>query len=197
MLEVAAERAAEAGLTNVVSMVMDAQSLDFDASSFDAAICRLGLMDVENLDETLTGVHRVLRRGGRLSLVAPGAPAKNPFNTLPLVVARRVSGLAEHQTIAPHAAGSGDPGGLAGAFRAAGFREVVVLAIATPRRFDSLADALRDQRENYPPLQALMARLSHTEQEAVWSTIEEAFQPFVAPDGFEAPGESLVVAGAA
>ena len=44
MLEVAAEEARQAGLPNVETRVMDAQSLDLEADAFDAAISRRGLM---------------------------------------------------------------------------------------------------------------------------------------------------------
>jgi ubiquinone/menaquinone biosynthesis C-methylase UbiE len=44
MLKLAADAAREAGLTNVETRVMDAESIDLEAGSFDAVICQLGLM---------------------------------------------------------------------------------------------------------------------------------------------------------
>ena len=44
MLNVAAEAARKAGLTNVETRVMNAENLELDADSFDAVICRIALM---------------------------------------------------------------------------------------------------------------------------------------------------------
>jgi ubiquinone/menaquinone biosynthesis C-methylase UbiE len=48
MLNLAAETIRDAGLTNVETRLMDAANLDFEADSFDAAICRQGLMFFPN-----------------------------------------------------------------------------------------------------------------------------------------------------
>ena len=42
MLAIAAKAIGETGLTNVETRVIDAQELDFEPASFDAAICRMG-----------------------------------------------------------------------------------------------------------------------------------------------------------
>ena len=44
MLNVAAEAARQAGLTNVETRVMNAENLELDTDSFDAVICRDALM---------------------------------------------------------------------------------------------------------------------------------------------------------
>ena len=44
MLNVAAEAARKAGLTNVETRVMNAENLELDTDSFDAVICRIALM---------------------------------------------------------------------------------------------------------------------------------------------------------
>src|SRR5690242_6190132 len=48
MLNVAAEAVRNAGLTNVETRVMDAENIDLDADSFDAVMCRMGLMLFSN-----------------------------------------------------------------------------------------------------------------------------------------------------
>jgi SAM-dependent methyltransferase len=44
MLKLASDTAAEAGLTNVETRVMDAEKIDLEPDSYDAVICQLGLM---------------------------------------------------------------------------------------------------------------------------------------------------------
>jgi ubiquinone/menaquinone biosynthesis C-methylase UbiE len=62
MLNLAAEAAQNAGLTNVDTRVMDAENIDLDADSFDAVICRMGLMLFSNPVKTLSGIHRVVKQ---------------------------------------------------------------------------------------------------------------------------------------
>lgn len=45
----ASKAAAEAGLANVETLVADAQELDLELESFDAAICRAGVTTAEDI----------------------------------------------------------------------------------------------------------------------------------------------------
>jgi hypothetical protein len=89
----------------------------------------------------------------------------------------------------------GDRSELEALFRRAGFQGVEVRALSAPRRFASLADAVRTLREAQPAIRALTAALDEGQQKRAWAEIEQALQPFDGPSGFEAPGEMLVAAG--
>jgi hypothetical protein len=89
----------------------------------------------------------------------------------------------------------GDRDALERLFDQAGFRNVTVQAIATPRPFPSLPEAAAYVRMNTPPVRALAAELDKVSSERAWAEIEQALKPFDRPDGFEAPGEMLVAAG--
>src|SRR5689334_1132467 len=54
MLAIATRVFQRAGLTTVTTRVMDAQQLDADDNTFDAVICRLGLMLVPNRQQALS-----------------------------------------------------------------------------------------------------------------------------------------------
>jgi ubiquinone/menaquinone biosynthesis C-methylase UbiE len=69
MLKLAAEAAREAGLTNVETRFMDAENIDLDADSFNAAICQLGLFLFSNPANALSEMRRVVRPGGKVALV--------------------------------------------------------------------------------------------------------------------------------
>jgi hypothetical protein len=83
------------------------------------------------------------------------------------------------------------------AFQRAGFVRVTVQSVDVVWRFPSLEDALQNARDAQPALTKLLAELSPTDQAAAWDEVSQALQPFVGSDGFEGPGEYLVVAGAA
>ena len=68
MLQVAASRAQQEKLTNISTQVLDATQLDLDDKTFDAAICRNGLMMlVPRLGQALSEIHRVLKPGRPLA----------------------------------------------------------------------------------------------------------------------------------
>ncbi|HLX05555.1 MAG TPA: methyltransferase domain-containing protein, partial [Candidatus Binatus sp.] len=64
MLAIAHERIDAAGLTNIDLVESDAESLSLDAHSFDAVLCRWGLMFMPDLDGVLREMHRALKPGG-------------------------------------------------------------------------------------------------------------------------------------
>jgi SAM-dependent methyltransferase len=74
MVAFAAQRAADAGLTNVEAHEMDAEAIDLPAAGVDAVLCRLGLMFLPDLDPAFAGVYRVLVSGGRFAAAIPWRP---------------------------------------------------------------------------------------------------------------------------
>lgn len=196
MLDIAADALREVGLANVEARVMDAQRLDLESDSFDAAICRCGLMHIPDVRRALSEIRRVLKPGGKLAAIVFSTQDKNPSLALPLAIARRCGGLPSPLPGQPWAFALGDPGLLEQAYRQAGFLDVSVRPIATLRRAPSTAEAMSDLRETPPPLlRELMARLSDAERDQAWAEIEGELRRFEGPAGFEAPGELLLGVG--
>ena len=69
MLNVAAEAARKAGMTNVETRVMNAENLELDTDSFDAVICRNALMLFSNPAKALTEMRRVVKPGGKVAVM--------------------------------------------------------------------------------------------------------------------------------
>lgn len=69
----------ERGVDNVSFRQADAESLPFAAASFDVVTCLHGIMFFPRAEEALREFHRVLRPGGRASILAWGPPEANPF----------------------------------------------------------------------------------------------------------------------
>ena len=74
MLAIGEERAAKEGLGNLEFRTMDAEWPDFAPGSFDAALCRLGLMFLPDLSGALQRISGVLVPAGRLSAAVWGPP---------------------------------------------------------------------------------------------------------------------------
>jgi SAM-dependent methyltransferase len=70
------ERVRREGLTDAVGRVMDAHDLDLDDDTFDVTGSLFGVMLVEDQPRALREMVRVTRPGGRVLLIAYGAPAR-------------------------------------------------------------------------------------------------------------------------
>src|SRR3712207_3862857 len=92
MLDLAREAAGADGLDNVQTRVMDAQRLELDSGSFDAAIARFSLQFIPDVQRALAEVRRVLKPGGRFAAVVFSAVERNPFRAAPQAIASRLAG---------------------------------------------------------------------------------------------------------
>src|SRR4029453_10196540 len=89
MLALAAEAAAQAGLRNVETRVLDARDLDLEPESFDAAISRLALMLLPERAQALTSIHRALKPGKKFVALVLATPDECPFVAAPMGIAAR------------------------------------------------------------------------------------------------------------
>ncbi len=195
MLAVAAGQARQAGLTNITTQVLDAQHLDFPAETFDAVISRQGLMFIPNLVQALSRMWQVLKSGGTLAATVWSTPEHNPVFALPFAIARSYAGLAEMAAGEPGLFALGTPELLTDALHAAGFRDVMVEAIALHYEYPSAAAFMDARKETAGPLLTIIERLSPADRERVWAQIAAALRQFEGPQGFAAPGEILLVRG--
>jgi SAM-dependent methyltransferase len=69
MLTEYGRRAAAAGFTDVTLLHASAEALPIDTASADAVVCRLGMHHVQDLNQCLAEVGRILKAGGSFYLV--------------------------------------------------------------------------------------------------------------------------------
>ena len=77
MLQVASEKAAERGIKNLETKVVDACEIPFADNTFDAISCRLGFMFFPDMLLAAKEMTRVLKSGGRIAITVWGSPEKN------------------------------------------------------------------------------------------------------------------------
>lgn len=120
LLEIAAGRARERELTNLVFKEADAHELPFPDNSFDLVTSRFGVMFFDT--KALTEACRVLKPGGRACFLAWG-PFEQPFWSSMMGVAHRYAG-GERTAPGQDPCRYGKPGSLSAALREAGFQPV-------------------------------------------------------------------------
>jgi ubiquinone/menaquinone biosynthesis C-methylase UbiE len=191
MLVMASEAAEREGLSNFETRVVDAQALDLPSDSFDVGISRFALMLIPDIDKALHEVRRVLRRGGKFAAIVFD---KCPYLSIPHTIARRVGQLTS--ALEPFGefrlAGQGV---MESAYRKAGFDDVEVHLFPSRRQFPSLAHAIRYAKDTPLPLRELTAQLTPIQQGQVWMEIEQAFQQFAGPNGYDSPCDFLIGVG--
>jgi ubiquinone/menaquinone biosynthesis C-methylase UbiE len=188
MLNIAAEAARKAGLTNIETQVVDAHNLDGEAESFDRVICRSGLMLFSDPPRVLRQIHRVLKRGGKFAALVFSAEEKNPYQGIPFSIVRRLGGKTP-----PHFS-LGDPRRLRDAFRDGGFLDITVRPVSLPRHFSSVAEVIQSVRDTIFIREA-MANLADAKREQAWIEIEQELGRRQGPDGLDLPGEMLIGVG--
>jgi len=195
MLNVAAEAARKAGLTNVETRVMNAENLALDTDWFDAVICRVALMLFPNPAKALTEMRRVVKPGGKVAVMVYAALEKNPYHGILHKTVRRLGNIPPPAPGEPWMYALGEPGALEEVYRRADFLNVSVRAVPIQRRLPSAAAAIENMRKGAGDTRELMNRLNEADRERAWTEITEQFKQFEGPNGFEIPGEVLIAVG--
>lgn len=196
MLEHVRANARATGLDNVDTLHGAAEDLDVDPGSFDAVVCRLGLMLFDDPAAALAAVRRVLRPGGRVAVVVFTTPATNPFMAKPMEILLRHAGKAPPAPGQPGIFALGGPGALERLLGDAGFVDVELRTLAVPLRMASAAETLTMMQEAFGAYRAVVHDCPESVREAAWAEVAGVLEGFGTPGGFVAPAEVLIAGGA-
>lgn len=193
MVDIARRRAAELGVSNVDFAVADAQQLDLEPASFDAAICRWGYMLMADPDEALRRTRRALRDGGRLSLATWDRPDRNLWMAAPVI------GLVTHGALPPPNPSDPspfalhDPDDLERRLLDAGFSSAHAEPLPLQQRYESFEVYWAETLDLAAPIAEVAARLDPGTDEAVQDTARQTLSSFIKADGrLEVPGSAIV-----
>ena len=196
ILDMARARVAQAGVTNVSFEVADLESLTLPAESFDAAVCRLGLMFCASPLSALQEVHRILKPGGWFCAMVFSNPAHNPCITTVLRTAQEQAGIPPSDPDSPGTLFSlGRAGLLAQFFKDAGFRMVEHECVNAPFHMESARAYLGFIEAAASPVRAILMRMDEDGQRRAFEQMEKRLDMFATLEGWVGPNELLLVAG--
>jgi ubiquinone/menaquinone biosynthesis C-methylase UbiE len=195
MVAQAAEAAASAGLTNMHCKESRAESLAFEDATFDAALCRFGIMFFSNPQESLRESLRVLKPGGRVAYGVWGPRAANPFHHLLLDVLDRHVDQPAPDPDAPGAFRHASPGKLASMLREAGAADVRETTTRFAIDLPSFDRYFELRTSTSATLLEKLRRMPDAEREQFRSEVEQGARPYLTSEGIRLPVEALIVSG--
>jgi ubiquinone/menaquinone biosynthesis C-methylase UbiE len=192
MTAIAAARSEARGLGNVTTLDLDLERVDQPDGSYDAVLCREGIMLVPDHDGAASEMRRVLRPGGRAVVSVWGPRERNPWLGAMLDAVGTQLGVTFPPPGLPGPFALDGRDKLLAVLSGAGFEDVAVDEVEAPwigASFDqwwlvttALAGPLAKVLEAQPP-EAI---------DAIRSRAREALAPYETPNGLEIPGVTLV-----
>lgn len=193
MVEVARRRAAELGLENVEFAVVDAQQLELEPGSFDAALCRWGYMLMAGPDEAMRRTRLGLRQAGRLALATWDRPDRNLWMAAPVVTLVSQGVLPPPNPADPSPFAMQDPADLERRLRAAGFTSVRTERVEFSQRYPSFDEYWAETMDLAAPVAGAVAGLPPEAGEAIRSATRQVLSQFIAADGrMDTPAAAVV-----
>lgn len=207
LVALARDNAVRAGFAHVETRVADGErlgeslgegvgeGLGVPAASFDAAVCRLGLMFFPDPLQGLREMHRALRPGGRVCTVVFSGPQHNPCVAILLATALRHARLPPRDPFAPGSLFSlGRPGHIDTLFHEAGFCEVATTVMAAPFLMPSVDHYIAFVRSSASPVLQILAGCGEATADAAWADIRQQLRAFDTATGWAGPNELLITA---
>lgn len=196
MLAVARERMQAAGIRTVEFVEGDAEAVTLPPGSFDAVVCRWGLMFFHDPVAALARFRSSLVPGGWLAAAIWGPPERVPLIALPFSVLSRERGQPPARPSGPSPFALSEPARLEQVLRDAGFAQVQSEPCTVTFEFASVDELLGHLGDVSAPIRMIMATLSPERQADFWEKLAAAAVPYIAADGMiRLPNDCLVVAG--
>lgn len=197
MVTGAQSEAQRRGLTNLKFRQCAADSLPFENNSFDAVVCRLGVMFFPDPLTALREMLRVTKPAGAIALAVWGKSGLNPFSYMVTeVLDRHFGAAAPADPDAPGAFRFAEPDSLARILRQAGASEVKerplefhIAAPISPKEFWEM------RSETSGTLREKLAKVPPQQRNLVGQEVQEALREFFPNNQINVPAQMIIVTG--
>lgn len=174
MLSIARERAKQSGLSDIIEFQeADAESLGLPPSSFDAIVCRFGLMFMPDLVSALKTMRGLLAPNGRIAAAVWSSMDRVPAFLIPFEIVSRETGTPPPPPGSPGPFSLADTSLLRKKFEQAGFNDIKIESSKMDFKLPSPEEYVDFVRSTAAPLGAMMAGLPAARQEEIWNKVVE------------------------
>jgi ubiquinone/menaquinone biosynthesis C-methylase UbiE len=196
MLSFAKERAISLGLQDVVEFKEgDAESIDLPSSTFDAALCRWGLMFLPNPKAGLSNIYGSLVKGGHFAAAVWASPDKVPFISVPMNIVLKETNSVPQGTLGPFS--MSDQNNLKKFYEESGFMHHIIERINVVSEFDSTNSFTAFTIDHGgPALQKILAGETNERREQIAKAISKGSEKYADSTGkvrFE--NEAILIVG--
>jgi SAM-dependent methyltransferase len=192
MTEIAAERAQARGLRNVSTRELDLEAIEEPDESYDAVLCREGLMLVPEPGRASSEIRRILRSGGRASISVWGPRERNPWLTAMLDAIGAQLGGSFPPPGVPGPLSLGEDGKLLEALSKGGFADVEIQEVEVPWTGADFEEWWRRTTALAGPVAKLLEAQPPEAVEAIRDHARKSLSRYETADGLEIPGVTLV-----
>jgi ubiquinone/menaquinone biosynthesis C-methylase UbiE len=183
MLSIAKQRAISLGLEQVIEFKEgDAETIDLPASTFDAALCRFGLMFLPDLRTGLSNIYKSLVDGGRLAAAVWASSDKVPFITVALNTVMKETKNPPPAPGTPGPFSLSDENMLRNSLIESGFKDVTIERMERSLNFDSAEVYTSYVYETAAPVQAILANQPQERREEILKAITESARKYAEKD---------------
>ena len=195
LLEIAADRARQRGLTNFATRQADAHDLPFADASFDLVTSRFGVMFFRDCVQAMREAHRVLKPAARACFLAWG-PFQQPYWSTTMEVVHEHIGGALLPPGGPNPFRFAEPGSLSRVLREAGFAEVEEETRTLPWSWPGTPEEVWEQAQAVStPFLPLLQRVPVEKWDEINRAVYAAIGKYVVGDKIEF-GATVVLASA-
>jgi enediyne biosynthesis protein CalE5 len=176
MLDFGRQRAAALGVENIEFMQSDANSLDFPAESFDAAVSRWGIIFDPDGEGAAAKVRGFLKPGSRFAIASWGPPERVPFLAIAMKTAMERLDLPPAPPGTPGPLSRPTAEAIGGLLEGGGFSNIEVEELEVRFAFDSADEYTQFVKAIAAPVVAMISPHPEEVQRDTWVAITEAAQ---------------------
>ena len=157
MLSLAKQRAISLGMQDVIEFKEgDIETIDLVPSSFDAVLCRWGLMFLPDLNAGLSNIYRSLVEGGHFASAVWASPGQDTLSATTMNIVIKETNSKPPAPGTPGPFSLSDENNLKNSFITSGFKDLVTERMTVSFDFESPDDFTDFITETAGPLQKML-----------------------------------------
>ncbi|HEO64543.1 MAG TPA: class I SAM-dependent methyltransferase [Spirochaetes bacterium] len=196
MIALASERAKENGIDNIIFHEVDCEKIDYPEGSFDAVLCRWGLMFLPDLPTALGRLYKLLKPGGYLAAATWDVPAKVPGISLAMSVVMEAVQAPPPPPGLPSPFSLADTVLLKESFSQAGFNDLHTEKLNVVFKLDSPEAYTEFTKDIGAPVVTLVKTHASNREAEVWDIVTQAAEHYKVEDqSVRFNNESICIVG--